>query len=52
MTLFIATFAALALTMAAMGLGILLGRRRELTRGCGRECECVPRPPPHEECQR
>ena len=52
MTTFVATFIALCVTMAAMAIGILLGRSRELKRGCGRECECLNRPTPREECQR
>lgn len=52
MTIFIATFVAFCLMMAAMALGMLLGRTQELKRGCGRECECLDRARPREECRR
>lgn len=51
MTLFLATFFLVVLAMAAMGLGVLLGRKRRLVRGCGRECECLRRNKQNEECQ-
>lgn len=41
MMLFIFTFFAFAFVMLAMALSVLLGRKTELTRGCGRECECL-----------
>lgn len=43
MTLLLTTFIVIALAMAGMGAGVLLGRTREVRRGCGRECECVRR---------
>lgn len=52
MTLLLTTFVVIALAMAGMGAGLLLGRTREVRRGCGRECECVQRGTPAAEQRR
>jgi hypothetical protein len=51
MTLFLITFIVLCLVMGAMGLNVLIGRSRELSRGCGKDCECLSSGRPQKECR-
>lgn len=52
MILFLTTFIVLMLVIVLMSLPLLLGRRSEIQRGCGRECECENRVMSHEVSER